>query len=94
MAPGVAEESESAETESTQTDSADDTSNTAAEMKARRDEQRESDLASRQRVEDEKANPSDKTFADESDLARKMTAAAESGDHKEYSMLRKLRKAG
>jgi hypothetical protein len=70
------------------------TSNTAAEMKARRDEQRESDLASRQRVEDEKANPSDKTFADESDLARKMTAAAESGDHKEYSRLRKLRKAG
>ena len=31
------------------------TSNTAAEMKARRDEQRESDLASRQRVEDEKS---------------------------------------
>ena len=70
------------------------TGTSAAEIRERRRQQQEQDHANRQRLEDERNNPQEKTFEDESDLLRKMTEAAQRGDHIEYGRLRKLRKAG
>lgn len=69
-------------------------SNTAADMQSRRRQQQAQDLTSRQAAENKRNNPPKRSFENESDLARKMTAAAEAGDHNEYNRLRKLRKAG
>lgn len=67
------------------------TGTTAAEIQERRRLQAEQDHTNRQMLEDEKANPRERSFESEGDIEHQMTAAAERGDHIEYGRLRRER---
>ena len=66
---------------------------TAEEITGHRRQQAEQNYIHRQKFEDENANPPERLFAEEGDIEKQMTAAAERGDHHEYGRLRRVRQA-